>query len=105
MTVRPPLDSEVDELATIWHRGWQDAHAAILPPELARHRTLESFRERLRDGISDVRVAGSPGHPLGFCFTKDAEIYQLYVSSDARGTGVAAAFPLEVWRYEKRVRS
>ncbi|MCA9757811.1 MAG: GNAT family N-acetyltransferase [Candidatus Eisenbacteria bacterium] len=156
MRIRSPLDNEIDPLAVIWHRGWQDAHADILPPELARYRTLESFRQRLRDGLATVRVAGDPGAPLGFCFVKDDEIYQLYVSAEARGKGVAAAlladgeeriaalgaetawlacaigndraarfyekngwervgtvvsplptpdgtFPLEVWRYEKRI--
>lgn len=156
MNVRRPEPTEIDQLARIWYDGWQDAHAEILPAELARVRTLESFRDRLAAALPSVRVAGPPGAPVGFCMLKGDELNQLYVSAPARGTGVAAAlvadaegrlradgvetawlgcaignqraarfyekcgwhraatvvveldttegtFPLEVWRYEKRL--
>ena len=157
MNVRAAEPGEIDRLAQLWFDGWQDAHLDILPAELRRFRTLESFRERLEAALPHVRVAGPPGEPAGFSIVKGDELYQLYVSSAARGTGVAAAliadaeariaqsgedvawlacaignaraerfyekhgwkrigavvsqletpegiFPLEVWRYEKRVR-
>jgi ribosomal protein S18 acetylase RimI-like enzyme len=158
MDVRAPDPREIDKLAGIWYDGWQDAHADILPADLAKVRTLESFRDRLEAALEDVRVAGPFGEPVGFCMIHEDELYQLYVSSRARGTGVAAAlladgearlaaggiatawlacaignqraarfyekcgwrrvgnminrldtpdgiFPLEVWRYEKRLVS
>jgi len=37
-----------------------------------------------------VRVAGPVDAPLGFCMIKDDELNQLYVSSEARGSGIAA---------------
>jgi ribosomal protein S18 acetylase RimI-like enzyme len=157
MTVRRAEEEEVGQLAQLWYDGWQDAHAQIVPAALARLRTLESFEERLRSALSRVRVAGPLNAPIGFSMTKDDELYQLYVSAQARGSGVAAAliddvearlaesgvevawlacaigneraakfyekrgwrrvgnmvneletsegiFPLEVWRYEKRLR-
>ncbi|MEO3433840.1 GNAT family N-acetyltransferase [Inquilinus sp. CAU 1745] len=82
---------DIDPLARLWHDGWRDAHARILPAELARRRTLESFRQRLADNLAHTRVAGAPGHPTGFCMVKQDELYQLYVSADARGSGIAAA--------------
>ncbi len=82
---------ESDALAILWHAGWQDAHAKILPAELARHRTLESFKQRMRDHLADVRVAGEVGSPLAFAMLKDDELYQFYVAAAARGTGLAAA--------------
>lgn len=91
MEARSPLDDEVDVLAKLWYDGWQDAHATILPAELARFRTLESFRERMRAGLKDTRVVGPPGAPAGLCMLKADELYQLYVSASARGAGVAAA--------------
>jgi ribosomal protein S18 acetylase RimI-like enzyme len=91
MEVRAAEPSEIETLAKIWYDGWQDAHAQILPEELARIRTLESFRDRLRAALSEVRVVGPPGEPVGFCLIKDDELYQLYVSAQARGSGVAAA--------------
>lgn len=158
MNVRAAEPSEVDQLARVWFDGWQDAHLEILPAELRRFRTLDSFRDRLHAALPDVRVAGPSGEPLGFSIVKGDELYQLYVSTAARGTGIAATliadaevriaqsgaeiawlacaignaraerfyekhgwqrigamvsqletpegiFPLEVWRYEKRVRS
>jgi GNAT superfamily N-acetyltransferase len=88
--MRNAVPGEVDALAELWHSGWQDAHAHILPPELARHRTLENFRQRMREHLADVRVVGEEGRPLGFSMLKHDELYQLYVSAAARGTGLAA---------------
>ena len=87
--MRAAEESEIDLLARIWHDGWQDAHAEILPAELKRHRTLESFRDRLREALPNIRVAGPPGAPVGFSILKGDELYQLYVSAPARGSEVA----------------
>jgi GNAT superfamily N-acetyltransferase len=89
MDVRSAEESEIESLATLWHAGWTDAHAAILPPELKQVRTLESFRERLRAGLPNVTTLGPIGAPFGLCWLKDSELYQLYVAAHARGTGVA----------------
>jgi ribosomal protein S18 acetylase RimI-like enzyme len=154
--VRNAEEAEIDHLARMWYDGWRDAHEQIVPAELTRLRTLESFRDRLAAALPSVRVVGTSGEPVGFCIVKDSELYQLYVSAAARGSGAAAAlvadaeahlsergvetawlacaigneraarfyekcgwhrvgtmvnhldtpngeFPLEVWRYEKRV--
>jgi ribosomal protein S18 acetylase RimI-like enzyme len=91
MNVRAAEEAEIDHLAKIWYEGWHDAHARILPPELTRLRTLESFRDRLQAALSKIRVVGPFAAPVGFCILKDNELYQLYVSAEARGSGVAAA--------------
>jgi GNAT superfamily N-acetyltransferase len=90
MTVRPAEATELDHLARLWYDAWQDAHAAILPEDLKRLRTLESFRERLAAALSDLRVVGPAGAPIGFSWVKDDELYQLFVAASARGKGVAA---------------
>ena len=90
MNVRAVEESEIDQLAQLWFDGWQDAHAAIVPAELRRLRTLDSFRARLRVGLPDVRVVGPSGSPIAFYMLKDDELYQFYVTAAARGTGVAA---------------
>jgi GNAT superfamily N-acetyltransferase len=91
MSVRPAEPAEIDHLAQVWYDGWQDAHARILPAELTRIRTLESFRERLQAALPDVRVVGPFPAPVGFCIVKGDELDQLFVSARARGSGVAAA--------------
>jgi ribosomal protein S18 acetylase RimI-like enzyme len=156
MQVRNADEAEIDRLARLWYEGWHDAHARIVPPELTRLRTLESFEERLGAALPRVRVVDLFDQPAGFCMVKGDELYLLYVSAEARGAGVAAAliedaetrladagvevawlgcaigneraarfyekrgwrrvgtmiqemettegiFPLEVWRYEKRL--
>jgi GNAT superfamily N-acetyltransferase len=91
MDVRSAGAAEVNHLARIWYDGWQDAHARIVPAELRRDRTLASFGRRLESALPDVRVVGPPGAPVGFCIVKGDELYQLYVSAQSRGSGVAAA--------------
>jgi GNAT superfamily N-acetyltransferase len=90
MSVRNAGTAEIPQLARIWFDAWQDAHAQILPPELARIRTLESFADRLRSTLAETRVAGPQNEPVGFCIVRGDELYQLFVAASARGTGVAA---------------
>jgi ribosomal protein S18 acetylase RimI-like enzyme len=157
MNVRPAEEGEVDYLADLWHACWHESHPQFVPPELTRLRTLDNFRSRLQSLLRSIRVVGPSGAPLGFCIVKDDELYQLFVSPQVRGSGVAASliadaeeglaqsgvatawlacaigneraarfyeksgwhrvgtmvdsletsigkFPLEVWRYEKRLR-
>jgi GNAT superfamily N-acetyltransferase len=101
MSIRDAKASEIEALAKIWFDGWQDAHARVLPVELARLRTPESFKERLATGLDRVRVVGPAGAPEGFCMTKDAQLHQLYVAPQARGSGVAEALILDA---EARLR-
>ena len=91
VAIRKAEASEIEALAQLWYAGWQDAHAAVMPAALARLRTLESFRERLPEMLAETRVAGDPGAPLGFCTIKHDELDQLFVASEGRGKGIAAA--------------
>jgi ribosomal protein S18 acetylase RimI-like enzyme len=91
MTIRDAKAAEIEALAKIWFDGWQDAHAHLLPAQLARLRTRKSFQERIVAALDRVRVVGPVDAPVGFCMTRDSELYQLYVSSTARGSGLAAA--------------
>jgi ribosomal protein S18 acetylase RimI-like enzyme len=91
MNVRRADEGETSQLAQIWYEGWCDAHLEIRPAELARDRSLESFLARLEAALADVRVAGPPGEPAGFAILKNDELYQLCVSRQSRGAGIAAA--------------
>jgi GNAT superfamily N-acetyltransferase len=85
------MEGEIGRLAAIWHQGWHEAHARIVPPELTRIRTLDSFRGRLHTALSSLRVVGLPGDPAGFHIVQGDELYQLFVAAEARGSGVAGA--------------
>ena len=91
MDVRAAEEAEIDHLARVWFDGWRDAHEQIVPVELTRLRTLESFGTRLRADLRHIRVVGPFGAPVGFCIVKGDELYQLFVSAPSRGSGVAAA--------------
>ncbi len=80
MQVRPADAAEIDHLAQLWHEVWHESHAPLMPPELTRLRTFESFRERLQAVLPNIRVAGPCGAPIGFCVLKGGELYQLFVS-------------------------
>ncbi len=90
-TVRDAEVSELDELATVWHQAWRDGHESVVPAELTQRRTRERFRDRLQAALAEVRVVGPVGAPVGFSMLKGGELYQLFVSAPARGSGVAAA--------------
>jgi GNAT superfamily N-acetyltransferase len=89
--IRAANADDFDALVELWHAGWRDAHLAIVSEALARVRTIDNFRLRLRSDLPDVRVAGAPGRPLGFHTLKGGELNQFYVAASARGTGLAAA--------------
>jgi GNAT superfamily N-acetyltransferase len=91
MIVRDAKKLEIDRLAKIWYDAWQDGHAQVVPAELTRARTLDSFRGRLAAAIASVRVVGPVGDPVGFCIVKGSELYQLFVTREVRGSGVARA--------------
>src|SRR5512147_424313 len=88
--LRTATDADVPPLARIWHDGWHEAHAHLLPADLTALRTLDSFQPRLHRMLPDTRVAGPPGAPVGFCTIRDDELYQLFLAPEARGTGAAA---------------
>jgi len=88
---RDATETDFEPLVLLWRDGWRDGHADLVPAELARLRTLENFRERLRRMLPRVRVMGLPGAPLGFHFVKEDELNQFYVAAAARGSGLAQA--------------
>lgn len=91
MQVRPVDAGEIDHLARLWHDVWHESHGPLAPPELIRLRTLASFRDRLEAALPNVYVVGPVGAPLGLCVLRGEELYQLFVSTEAHGSGVAAA--------------
>lgn len=102
MRVRVAEISEIEPLAKIWYDGWRDAHAAIVPAELAQVRTLDSFRQRLRAALPNAWTFGPAGAPVGFYMLKGEELDQLFVAAESRGTGVAAMLIADA---EERLRA
>ena len=89
VTVRKALSRDIEPVSRLWHRGWHDAHAAIVPAALTRLRTEQNFHERLERRLEDVLVAELEREPVGFAMLTGDELEQFYVSAAVRGAGVA----------------
>ena len=101
--IRQATQQDVERLTDIWFAGWQDGHANVVPAELARLRTWDSFKERLQAAMISVRVAEIRNAILGFSMIQADELYQFYVSAEARGTGLSSSLmhdALETFRQE-----
>jgi GNAT superfamily N-acetyltransferase len=97
-TLRRADPNDAEEVAAIWRLGWRDGHLGLVPDELARVRTDESFRARASERIGDTTVAVVDGAVAGFVMVAGDEVEQVYVSASHRGTGVAAALMAEAER-------
>ncbi|WEX88070.1 GNAT family N-acetyltransferase [Sinorhizobium garamanticum] len=86
--IRAARDEDYATIVPLWHRGWHDAHADLVPAELLAYRTLGHFALWLEQASDEFYVAADHGL-LGLISLKDAEVVKLYVSENARGTGVA----------------
>ena len=91
ITVRDAEPDEIDQIARVWFDSWRDAHEQIVPAHLTAARTLASLRDRVAASISNLRVVGDRGNPVGFVQVKEDELHQIFVAAAARGTGAAAA--------------
>ncbi|WP_299749172.1 GNAT family N-acetyltransferase [uncultured Tateyamaria sp.] len=90
-TLERPTEGHAEQICAVWASGWHEAHADIVPRRLCELRTENSFRERALENLACTRIAVDGSNLLGFCMVKDDELYQMYVSQVARGSGVAQA--------------
>ena len=90
LQLTPLRDADIPACATLWHEGWQAGHAAVVPPELTRLRTRESFHNRLTRHRDHTWVARQGGRIAGFVILVEDEIYQFYVGQAVRGSGTAS---------------
>ena len=60
ISVRRAEPAEIGQLGQIWYDGWHEAHARILPAELTRVRTRESFEDRLAARQAEGRARAEP---------------------------------------------
>ncbi|GGX41885.1 hypothetical protein GCM10007385_06820 [Tateyamaria omphalii] len=86
-----PTKGHVEQICAVWVSGWHEAHADIVPRRLCELRTEDSFRDRALENLACTRIAVDGANVLGFCMVKGDELYQMYVSHVARGSGVAKA--------------
>ncbi|QWW71076.1 GNAT family N-acetyltransferase [Rhizobium sp. WYJ-E13] len=91
LKVRPAATADDERIVLLWHQGWHEAHAHLVPSEVLAFRTKDHFTLWLKEAQDASYVAIDETGILGFISVKEAEIVKLYVSNRARGTGVAHA--------------
>jgi GNAT superfamily N-acetyltransferase len=87
---RPLEDGDTPAVASLWHEAWHDAHGRLLPPDVLRHRTPDSFARRLPAFGADAFVVDDADGPVAFAALVGHEVDQFFVARRARGTGLAA---------------
>ena len=98
LTLRPARPDDAPAVADIWRRGWRDGHLGHVPDALVAIRTDESFDTRAAQRVGDTVVATVDGDVAGFIMVVGDEVEQVYVASEHRGGGVAAALLTEAER-------
>ena len=88
LKIRPAQSTDRADVVRLWHQGWHDAHAALVPPEVLSFRTIEHFNIWLKEASDDFYVAMS-GDIVGFVTVEGPEVVKLYVDRNVRGQGVA----------------
>nr|WP_234888329.1 GNAT family N-acetyltransferase [Agrobacterium larrymoorei] len=91
LEIRPAKTIDNESIVQFWHQGRHDAHADIVPSEVLAFRTKDHFSLWLKEAQDTFYVATEDDRVLGFVSVKRAEVVKLYVSTRARGTGVAHA--------------
>ena len=90
MTIRPATTCDINDIAVIWHQGWQDGHNGLVPDELYQYRTFDIFIPRVSQRIPDTLVSLSGDNKItGFVTVADDELEQIFISKNYRGTGLA----------------
>ncbi len=89
--IEPARGRHHSQIVDIWHAGWHDAHAALVPAEILAFRKRHHFDLWLTAEAARFDLALDGDIVLGFVAVSGNELLKLYVGADWRGTGVAAA--------------
>jgi GNAT superfamily N-acetyltransferase len=89
--IRPAREEDHPAIVKLWHRGWHDAHAHLVPQDVLAFRTPEHFLLWLEQCADMFHVATNRTDLYGFVSVKGAEVVKLYVETESRGTGIASA--------------
>jgi ribosomal protein S18 acetylase RimI-like enzyme len=102
LLLRRATSADAAEVAEIWSQGWAEGHLGNVPARLVAARTAQSFHDRAAERVADTTVAVVDGRVAGFIMVVADELEQMYVSSDHRGSGVAATLLAEAERLVRR---
>ncbi len=90
LNIRLAQPKDHSAIVDIWHSGWHEAHANLVPNGILKFRTVECFWVWLKCSNDKFYVALNDG-VVGFVATNQTELVKLYVDTGARGNGTATA--------------
>ncbi|KIN70836.1 Acetyltransferase, GNAT family [Sulfitobacter noctilucae] len=90
MQIEPARAADIPAIAALWHAGWHQGHAAVVPAALVACRVPEEFAARSAERLSQTYVARGADGLMGFFMVEGDELYQFYVAAASQGQGVAA---------------
>lgn len=86
---------DIAAIATLWHAGWHQAHASIVPAALGASRTAREFTDRTTAHLDQTFVARIEGTIAGFYMLRQDELYQFYIDAAFQGRGIASRLMAE----------
>ncbi len=88
-TLRPMELGDVEMVAELWHQAYWQGHAGLVPEKLAKYRDRAVFSWRAAQAVEHAVVAETADGIVGFVSWKADELDQIFITSEARGTGLA----------------
>lgn len=89
ISIRAASEADQAAIVKIWHQGWHDAHAELVPKEILAYRQIEHLRNWLATSTDRFFVASFHAMIIGFVAINGAELVKLYIDRHARGDGTA----------------
>lgn len=90
-TIRQMQRRDHPEVIELWHSGWHEAHATLVPLPILHYRSIQFFRLWLAQSTDRFFVASDGSTVTGFVAVNGHELVKLYVARMARGTGLAGS--------------
>ncbi len=91
-TLRPLMPEDAPAAVALWHDGWHDAHAALLPPGLLAARGRGFFADQYGRWAGAVIGAFVDRDLVGLALVTENVLDQFHVARPERGTGLAREF-------------
>lgn len=90
ISIRAASEADQPAISKIWHQGWHDAHAELVPAQILAYRQIEHFRNWLATSTDRFFVVSLNAMIIGFVAINGAELVKLYIDRHARGDGTSA---------------
>lgn len=90
LKIRSATLEDKEAIVQLWHQGWHDAHALLVPADILAFRTKSHFHSWFEQASDTFYLALLEDEPIGFVSVKEAEVVKLYVGQRSRGSGAAS---------------